>query len=451
MSPLNRRNFLRLAAAGAGVGALGTVSGPFGLLSRAHAASGIAGASGGAIFIVLNGGARSQAVFNGMVGSGANPFGQISGLPVPMSAVMEGSGLDDPEINRHINLVTTVAHHNRSGSHATGRSVACTGYTPEEGKPGILSILNHAFAFRDVPCVNIGNDTPTTAIGSEISSTFSPVKINTALDVNEISASLVDSAVSEDEKLRLDSLRNTLQDRFLRATPYDAPADIPFYQRRAIEIAQQFDNDALDIRADASMGRYLDGSPVRNGGLRGSFNVADNGRNLGAAAMLAVRLRQLGCGGITISTGNWDMHSNEEGRLPGRANEVGGVIAGLIGELSQIESPLEPGRSLLDTTVITVLSDFGRGNWSNGTGFNSDRGSDHRSREDKTAFQCIPIIGGGLAGGQVLGEITNGGSPAAGSPTYTTRQVLATALDVLGIPPTLYMPEDAPPLTEDLS
>ena len=53
-------------------------------------------------------------------------------------------------------------------------------------------------------------------------------------------------------------------------------------------------------------------------------------------------------------------------------------------------------------------------------------------------------------GGTVLGEITNGGSPASGSPTFTTRQVLATALDLLGIPPTLYMPPDAPPLTEAL-
>jgi len=406
--------------------------------------------SGGAIFIVLNGGARTQAVFNGMVGFGANPYGQISALPVPMSAVMNGSGLDDPEINRHINLVTTAAHHNRTGDHDNGRVVACSGYSEDEAKPGILSILNYAFAFRDVPCVNIGSDTPTTRIGSEISSTFSPVKINTALDVSEIAASLVDSAVTEDEKRRLDALRDSLQDRFLRSTPYDAPADIPFYQRRALEVAQQFDNDALDIRTDAAMGRYLDGSPVQNGALRNSFDVDDNGRNLGALAMLAVRLRQLGCGGITISRGNWDLHANERDRLPGRALEVGRTIAGLIREMSRIESPAEPGRSLLDTTIITVLSDFGRGNWSNGTGFNSDDGSDHRSREDKTAFQCIPIIGGGLPGGRVLGEITDGGSPASGSPTYGTRQILATALDVVGVPPTLYLPEDSPPLTEEL-
>ncbi len=451
MSAINRRKFLRLVAASAGVGALGTVAGPYGLLGRAHAASGLAGTTGGAIFIVLNGGARTQSIFNGMVGSGANPFGQISGLPVPMSAVMDGSGLDDPEINRHINLVTTAAHHNRTGNHDNGRITACTGYSQDEEKPGVLSILNYAFAFRDVPCVNIGNDTPTTRIGSEISSTFSPVKINSALDVREIAASLVDSAVTEDEKLRLDALRGALQDRFLRSTPYDAPADIPFYQRRALEVAQQFDDDALDIRTDAVMGRYLDGSPVSNGGLRSSLDVGGGGRSLGASAMVAVRLRQLGCGGITISRGNWDMHSNERDRLPDRANGVGRVMAGLIRELSRIESPAESGRSLLDTTLITVLTDFGRGNWSNGTGFNSDDGSDHRGGEDKTAFQCIPIIGGGLAGGRILGEITNGGSPASGSPTFTTRQILATALDVLGIPPTLHLPEDAPPLTEDLT
>src|SRR3970282_1385907 len=100
--------------------------------------------------------------------------------------VMPNPGLDRATINQHVNLITTVQHHNRTGNHDTGRVVACTGYTPEEVKPGILTALNFTYSFRDIPCVNIGNDTPTTAIGSEIASTFAPIKISSPLNVQDI-------------------------------------------------------------------------------------------------------------------------------------------------------------------------------------------------------------------------------------------------------------------------
>ena len=446
---ISRRDFLRLSAIGLGVSATsGALLSPFGFPSRARAASGLAGEAGGAIIIVLNGGARTQCLFNGTVGGGANPFGSVAGLRVPLSAVMQDTGLDTPALNDRVNLVTACQHHTRTGSHDPGRTVACTGYSPEEDKPGILTILNRSFAYRDVPCINIGNDTPTTNIGSEISSTFSPIKIRSALDVREITASLVDARVSEEEKSRIETLREAMQDRFLRDTPYDAPADIPFFQRRAVEVAQQFSNDALDIRTDASMGRYFDGSPVSNVGLRNSL---EGGDGLGGDAMVALRLRQLGCAGITISTGNWDMHSNEETSMPRRGATLGRVIAGLVDQMSRIENPLAEGVSLLDTTVITVLTDFNRGNWSNASGFNGNRGSDHRGGDDKTSYQCIPIIGGGLPGGKVLGQVGNDGSPVGSSDTYETRQVLATVLDLVGIPPSLYLPDNAVALTEELT
>jgi hypothetical protein len=391
-------------------------------------------------------------VFNGTVGSGTNPFGQLTGLPVPLSQVMAGSGLDRPEINQHLNLVTTAQHHNRTGNHDTGRVVACTGFTPEEQKPGALTAVNFAYSFRDIPCVNVGNDTPTTAIGSEISSTFSPIKISSPLNVQDIVGALQATQVSDGERARLDAFRNAVQDEYLRATKYKEPADIPFFQRKAAEVATQLDNDALDLRTNASMGAYADSTPVTNAGLRTSFgvNTTGGGNSMGAKAMLAVRLRQLGCAGITLSSDdNWDLHSGEDQGLPPRAFAVGQAIAGLIDHLSRIPDPFATGKSLLDTTVITVMTDFNRGNWAVGSGFNGNSGSDHQTGEDKTAFQCIPIIGGGLPGGRVLGEVRGDGSPAAGSRTYETRQVLATALDLIGVPADSFLPGVAP-FTEEL-
>jgi uncharacterized protein (DUF1501 family) len=171
---------------------------------------------------------------------------------------------------------------------------------------------------------------------------------------------------------------------------------------------------------------------------------------MGAKAMLALRLRQLGCAGITLSSDqNWDLHSNEDDGLPPRARNVGQAIAGLIEHLSRIPDPIATDRTLLDTTVITVLTDFNRGNWGVGSGFNGNQGSDHSTGEDKTALQCIPIIGGGLPGGRILGQVGGGGSASGGSPVYETRQVLATVLDLLGIPSAAFYPNIAP-LTAEL-
>jgi len=446
MSNFSRRRFLKYVGLGMGAAAASSLA----FTRNAFAAD--LTFSGGAIFFVLNGGARTQAVFNGTVGTGTNPFGQISGLTVPLSQVQQGTGLDDPAINSRVNLISTAQHHNRTGNHGTGRTVACTGYTPDENKPGALTLVNHAFAFRDIPCVNIGNDTPTTNIGSEIASTFSPIKMSSPLNVNDITDALESTQVSPTEASRLDALRYAMEDRFLRNTKYKQPADIPFFQRKAAEVANQLNDDALDLRTNASMGRYLDGSQVGNAGLRASFGVNANGggNDMGAKAMLALRLRQLGCAGITCSSGqNWDLHNNELNGLPPRAFGLGQAIAGLVRELSAIPDPVVSNATLLDTTVITVLTDFNRGNWAVGSGFNGNNGSDHRTGEDKTSLQCIPIIGGGLPGGKILGEIAADGSPAGASPVYETRQILATVLDLLGLPSQSYFP-GINPLTSEL-
>lgn len=455
---VSRRRFLGASGAALGAAASGGL-GSF-LMGRPKAlaqSSAEAGVSMGAIFFVLNGGARTQAMFNGRIGMGTNPFGQITGIPVELPQnTMQGTGLELPDTNKYLNLVATAQHHNRTGNHGTGRTVACTGYTEEEAKPGILSLVNYAFGFREIPCVNIGNDTPTTNIGSEISTTFAPIKINSATSVNDIVDSFISTQASPNEKLRIEALRYTLEDRFHRSTIYPEPETIPFFQRKAAKIAAQLDDAALDITSGASMGQYLTGpnagQDVTNGDLRGMFGVngGGGGNDLGAKAMLALRLRQLGCAGITLSSDqNFDLHSNEQQNLPGRAQRVGQALAGLIDNLSNIADPFVEGLTLLDTTVITVLTDFNRGNWGQGTGFNGGNGSDHQSNNDKTSMQCIPIVGGGLPGGKVLGEVGGDGSPAGASPVYGTRQILATVLDLMGVPSESFFP-DAPPLTEEL-
>lgn len=449
-----RRDFFRICGLGLGAGFAHSV-GLGDLYKHAAMAAPIpqAAEASGAIFFVLNGGARTQAVFNGSVEAGANPFGQLTGLPVPLSILQRGTGLDDPDTNAKLNLIAACQHHNRTGSHTNGRAVACTGYTEEEDKPGILTLINHAFSFRDIPCVNIGSDSPVTNVGSEISTTFSPLKLLAFTDISELARSLATSATSAEETARIDRLRFSIEDRFLRSTKYPEPAQMPFYRRRSAELAARLDNPVLDITTTGALGTFVDGAPVGNRDLLPAFGVrpTGGGNRDGANAMLALRFRQLGVPAVAISTSqNWDLHQDEQFALPGRARLLGQAIAGLIQSMSRIADPKVPGKTLLDTTVITALTDFNRGNWSAATGFNSTRGSDHRNQEDKTAFQCIPIIGGGLPGGKVLGEIGADGSPIGSSPTFGTRQVLATVLDLMGLPIEGYFPGTTP-LTAELT
>ena len=135
---LSRRSFLRGSgatlglAATAGVGAY-TIGKP-----RALAAPPDVSASIGAIFLVLNGGARTQALFNGRVGVGTNPFGQLTGMPVELpDLTMNGSGLELPEINKYLNMISTASHHNRTNIHSNGRTVACTGSSPLTSKTSV--------------------------------------------------------------------------------------------------------------------------------------------------------------------------------------------------------------------------------------------------------------------------------------------------------------------------
>jgi len=457
-----RRKFLGAS------GALGLAAasglGAYGLRRPAALAAPVdAFLSMGAIFFVLNGGARSQSIFNGRVGLGANPYGQVptdpttaAALPVPMpNNTTANAGVlpnGDPcrltniNINQHVNTVMA-QHFNRTGNHTTGRDVACTGWPVTENKPGLLTLINYNFNFRSIPCINIGSDTPNTNVGSEVSTTFAPVKISNAGSVTSITDSFIATQASPAETDRIEALRYALEDRFHRQTRYQAPEDIPFFQRKAEFIAQQLSADALDIGDGAAeMGtRISDATPVTNGELQAMFGT----NSLCQGAHLAVRLRQLGVAGISLSSGNFDTHSNEANSLPGRAQAVTRAIAGLIAALSDIADPYDPNLTMLDTTVITVMSDFGRGNWSVGTGYNGNGGSDHQSNNDKTAIQCIPIIGGGLPGSKALGEIGADGSAIGAAPVYTTRQVLSTVLDLMGIPPQTFYPDD-PSFAPDL-
>jgi uncharacterized protein (DUF1501 family) len=90
------------------------------------------------------------------------------------------------------------------------------------------------------------------------------------------------------------------------------------------------------------------------------------------------------------------------------------------------------GGTYWDKTLVVVLSEFSRNNTGD-EGFNSGNGSDHvAERTGPTRNQAIAVMGGMVtAAGKRLGE-TDDAMNACG-PVYSSRSLLATLLDVLGV------------------
>lgn len=112
----------------------------------------------------------------------------------------------------------------------------------------------------------------------------------------------------------------------------------------------------------------------------------------GARMLLSRRLVEAGARFITMTYGGWDMHDNIANGINRQMPAFDQGFATLISDLSE--------RGLLDSTLVCVISEFGRTPKINGT-----TGRDHWPR----VFSSV------LAGGGIKGGITYGTSDAIGS------------------------------------
>jgi uncharacterized protein (DUF1501 family) len=108
----------------------------------------------------------------------------------------------------------------------------------------------------------------------------------------------------------------------------------------------------------------------------------------GSSCLLALRLVEAGVRFVTVSNGGWDTHRDnwtalKTRLLPALDEALSGLFTGLA------------ARGLLDSTVVYVTGEFGRT-----PKINQERvGRDHYPRN-----MFMLLAGGGIRGGQVLGE-----------------------------------------------
>jgi len=141
------------------------------------------------------------------------------------------------------------------------------------------------------------------------------------------------------------------------------------------------------------------------------------GRNsLGHGCLLARRLIEAGVRFVTVTDGGWDTHQNNFTSLKNRLlPRLDAALSGLIQDLSD--------RGLLDSTLVAVLSDFGRT-----PKVNPSAGRDHWA----TAGIAL-LAGGGLRPATVVGRTDALAEQPTEAP-YFTEDVAATIYHCLGIP-----------------
>jgi hypothetical protein len=123
------------------------------------------------------------------------------------------------------------------------------------------------------------------------------------------------------------------------------------------------------------------------------------GRNTaGARMLLARRLVEAGARFVTLTYGGWDMHDNIVAGISNQMPAFDQGFATLISDLSD--------RGLLDSTLVCVISEFGRTPKINNTG-----GRDHWPR----VFSSV-LAGGGIKGGMVYGSSDATGSEPEDNP-----------------------------------
>jgi hypothetical protein len=118
----------------------------------------------------------------------------------------------------------------------------------------------------------------------------------------------------------------------------------------------------------------------------------------GRACLLARRLVESGVTFVEVRLGNWDTHQDNFDTVKGLAGQCDPGVAALLADLKQ--------RGLLEKTLVLWTGEFGRT-----PRINPRTGRDHWPRN----FNAL-MAGGGIKGGQVIGETSKDGTSLTNDP-----------------------------------
>lgn len=394
-----RRDFLKIGA----IGATGLTMSSY--LRMANAGQVKEGKAKAAIFINLNGGPSHMDTFDLKPDAPDTHRGEFNPIDTNVPGIQISEHL--PKLAKCQNLFTILRGVSHTlGAHRLGTEYVNTGSRPLPSLeyPGYGAVISKEMtAPRDIPpfvaiprsaqkpgflgvryaALNTGS-TPTAGQPYSVRG----IKLGNGVTIQEVEkrqSLLRDldttfSAVEKDNQL-LDGL-----DRFSQQAYY--------------MITSKASREAFDISKEAKESAELFGTD-----------------GFDQSCLLATRLVEAGTRFVTISLGGWDTHRDGWNALKDRRLPV--LDSGLAGLLQSLKL-----KGLLDTTTVFVTGEFGRT-----PKINTERvGRDHYPR-----CMFMLMAGGGVKGGQVLGESNELATLPKDEKGYSPDDVAASLYHTLGI------------------
>jgi len=146
--------------------------------------------------------------------------------------------------------------------------------------------------------------------------------------------------------------------------------------------------------------------------VRAAYGTTDFGRG----CLVARRLLEAGTPFVEVTLDGWDTHKDNFDRVETLSGALDPAMSNLVQELAD--------RSLLDTTLVVWLGEFGRT-----PSINADEGRDHHPAAFSVAF-----AGAGVRGGAVIGETDAEGGSVVKDPV-SVPDVVATIASAMGLDP----------------
>jgi hypothetical protein len=401
---LSRRDWLKLSAAGA---LAPCVSGWF--ESFAHAAAAHPGRKKSCILLWMSGGPSQLDTFDLKPGhANGGPFKEIA-TSAPGVKISEHL----PKIAKladHMAIVRSL--HSKEGDHGRATYLMRTGYLPQGPirYPSLGALVSRELGEERSELPNFVSIAPfgilnEGAFGSGfLGPRYAPLVVgegpgqqnnpDRALRVEDLAPA---AGVGKDHTTARIDLLEQVQREFLAGRP-DLPAlSHQSAYDRAVRLMRTAAAKAFDLTQEKAS--------IRDG----------YGRNLfGQGCLLARRLVERGVPFVEVTLGGWDTHGGNAATVRSLSQTVDAGWSSLMRDLNE--------RGLLSSTLIVWMGEFGRT-----PKFPRPDGRDHWPN----SFSAV-LAGGGIKGGQVIGDTGPDGASIKERPV-SVPDFLATICQALGI------------------
>ena len=370
----SRRGFLQVGL----VGGLGLTLGDFFRMKSAQGATkeyeSREGKAKSVIHIFLPGGMAHQETFDPKPYAPLEYRGPMGTIPTNVPGVLFSEHLKKTaNVMDHITVVRSMTH--GEAAHERGTHNMFTGYRPSPALnyPSMGSVVSHEFGPRGAlpPYVCIPQQPNEFAGSGYLSSAFGPFSLGSdpasgGFQVRDLTLPQgVDDHAWQTRRTMLDAV-----DRHFRTLEKSDALDAmdSFYQRAYQMISSTSAREAFNLAAEPE--------EVRN----------EYGKNeAGMRMLMARRLVEAGVRFVSLTYGGWDHHNNIKQAIERQVPVFDQAFSALIIDLQR--------RGLLDSTIVTVSSEFGRT-----PKINKDSGRDHWPK----VFSVV-LAGGGFQRGLVYG------------------------------------------------